>query len=1036
MADIFISHTSSTENDRRWAFWIGRTLTALGHVVHLDAWELNVGDNIPAWVFDRHDAADHILLVLSKAYLQRPYPLFEWTSALHASINGRRRFVLPVRIEPIELPTSLASLRSCDLFGVGESDAYALLEAMFRPAGPPPAHETVFPGQQDADVPRNPFPGARLRAISNIKVDVPYHFLGRDPDLKRIEKAMIRRQGSASIVVLHGLRGVGKTTLAAAYAEARQLDYSVTWWINADDVVSMRADLVALGLRLGWVSPGEDADAAFARVRDRLADADERTLLVYDNAGAWNDLKPFVQRKGSAHVLVTSNARDWSEITRPLQIKVWSPDIGAKYLLARNGRAEDRTPAERLAARALADEFGGLPLAHVQAAAFDAATSCGYVHYLEEFRKRPEIVIEAETSVEYYNGRTIAKTFGMAIDAAAERHPASGVLIAYAALLAPDPIPLTLFSAARQAFGAPLASLHEPELDQAIAALLAFALIDRTRVPDERDPAVVTDCIRLHRLVRLVSASRWSEPCGGLPSRDTALDQLVVAFGLVYPKDVRRSPQVWRLFPHIVEVLRTLVKENSAASARAILDELTRLVVMALRVSEDKKRAGKLIPEYLVTVLGDFYEIEPLKQPIRLLIENHREIWPRLQEQFLATNNLVLRYATAGALASVHLDDASIVTAAQLTALVKHRGLNEFEVGGYALAQVYAYAPERIDPAVLAAWAGRTEYTGRAILGHLLINLALRRPVVFDQHEPAGSAGLWQPVWDFHQIDIDTIEAIGLFRAVPRCPPSSTASNAVRADFDDLVAVEAAIADFLAAARSVPIVRIMADYWELGRNVDLIAEAEDALAGLTIADLGELMRLLFSHPVWLVGETAASTLARLIEAESRLLEVVEALLDIPAWRVRYGASEAAFILSEKHPGPFLRAVRRFYSDPNCRLRGLCAENLGSFILKADAAARVALLSDFKPAYDAWLGDEDCYVLEHVFHFIGTLHRRGLDVAALLPAQLSRLLAGAGQWYSWDRSRFLCHLEARKAVLRAADGRSAGDPCVKGRGQGA
>ena len=40
-----------------------------------------------------------------------------------------------------------------------------------------------------------------------------------------------------------------------------------------------------------------------------------------------------------------------------------------------------------------------------------------------------------------------------------------------------------------------------------LAALRAFALIDREIIPDERDPAITTDTIRLHRLVRDVATA-------------------------------------------------------------------------------------------------------------------------------------------------------------------------------------------------------------------------------------------------------------------------------------------------------------------------------------------------------------------------------------------------------------------------------------------------------------------------------------------------------------------------------------------------
>jgi hypothetical protein len=49
------------------------------------------------------------------------------------------------------------------------------------------------------------------------------------------------------------LRGVGKTVLAAAYADAHRSEYGATWWIRAQTESTMRADIVALrhSIRLG-----------------------------------------------------------------------------------------------------------------------------------------------------------------------------------------------------------------------------------------------------------------------------------------------------------------------------------------------------------------------------------------------------------------------------------------------------------------------------------------------------------------------------------------------------------------------------------------------------------------------------------------------------------------------------------------------------------------------------------------------------------------------------------------------------------------
>ena len=142
---------------------------------------------------------------------------------------------------------------------------------------------------------------------------------------------------------------------------------------------------------------------------------------------------------------------------------------------------------------------------------------------------------------QYHNGLTVAKTFALAIDEAAKLHPAAEPLIVYAALLAPEPIPLYLFSEGREKFGEPLFSaLADDGLDEAVAALLAFALVDRETIPDEREPAIGTDCIRLHRLVRQVAAVRREGELGANPTR-----ALIAALAEVYPENVMYNPSTW-----------------------------------------------------------------------------------------------------------------------------------------------------------------------------------------------------------------------------------------------------------------------------------------------------------------------------------------------------------------------------------------------------------------------------------------------------------------------------------------------------------
>src|SRR5262249_59731883 len=108
--------------------------------------------------------------------------------------------------------------------------------------------------QPPADAAPIAFPGEAF-AVSNIPTRVPEHFLGRDDALAAVAAALGRYEGRVAITALHGLRGVGKTTLAAAYAERHRSDYRATWWIRAQTQPTMRADLVGLGVRLKWGAP-------------------------------------------------------------------------------------------------------------------------------------------------------------------------------------------------------------------------------------------------------------------------------------------------------------------------------------------------------------------------------------------------------------------------------------------------------------------------------------------------------------------------------------------------------------------------------------------------------------------------------------------------------------------------------------------------------------------------------------------------------------------------------------------------------------
>jgi tetratricopeptide (TPR) repeat protein len=413
---------------------------------------------------------------------------------------------------------------------------------------------------------RQPDTGKPL-PVSNISIRVPIHFMGRDNALAEIEAAFNSGDGrlGAAITALHGLRGVGKSTLAAAYAERHRSDYRATWWIKAQTEAGLRADVVALGIRLGWVAADEQEEPALTAVMERLRQEGDGILLIFDNAINADALKPYLPRGGAARVLITSNAHAWRGVATPVETQVWPKETGADFLIARTGRAAERTDA-----KALSEALGGLPLAHEQAAAYCEWLHVSFRGYLKRFAAAPAQILDDARHAPAEYGATVARTFLLAIEEAAKLHPAAEPLIAHAALLPPDPIPLFLFAKAHEKFDGPLRSaLAGDGLDEAVATLRAFALVDRETVADARDVSITIDVIRLHRLVREVAAQRADQ------RRERMRQALAAALAAVYPDNGYRDPASWprcaALTPHLLSICEIEMTDAVANTQRADL---------------------------------------------------------------------------------------------------------------------------------------------------------------------------------------------------------------------------------------------------------------------------------------------------------------------------------------------------------------------------------------------------------------------------------------------------------------------------------
>jgi hypothetical protein len=216
--------------------------------------------------------------------------------------------------------------------------------------------------------------------------DIPQQPPGFQPRADLMAELGRGRPGVPVVHAVTGMRGVGKTQLAAAYARAKAAaGWRLVSWVNAEDTVGLLAGLAAVAEAVGLTEHGAGQDAADAGrvVRHRLETDGDRCLIVFDNASDADVLRPFIPAAGTSQVLITSNQQAVTNLGASVLIDVFTAEEAAAFLADRTGLADAAGAAE------VADELGFLPLALAQAAAVIAGQHLGYGSYLDRLRALP-----------------------------------------------------------------------------------------------------------------------------------------------------------------------------------------------------------------------------------------------------------------------------------------------------------------------------------------------------------------------------------------------------------------------------------------------------------------------------------------------------------------------------------------------------------------------------------------------------------------------------------------------------------------------
>jgi tetratricopeptide (TPR) repeat protein len=529
--DFFISYTAA---DRAWAEWIAWQLDAAGSSTVLQAWDFRPGSDFVHQMQQATQQADRTIAVASRAYFGSQFGEAEWRVAFSRDPSGESGVLVPVRVEDCDPPGLLSTLVYVDLVGVDEATARERLLAGLRRGERPgrPATAPMFPGLVASEpaglrpAPEFPGPGP---AISNL-APRNHNFTGRTQLLAKLAASLTA--GTTAVVAAHGLGGIGKSQLALEYCYQHAGDYQLIWWVMAKSPPVAITGVAALGPRLGLSPAVEQAEQA-AGVLAELGRR-EGWLLVFDNVERPGDLDGLLPTGGRGQVLVTSRNPVWGRLATPLRVDVLEHEEAKAFLLRRSG------DTDHVAATALAEELGGLPLALEQAAAYCEQTSLGLAGYLNRYRRADTRLLDKGAPEDYPT--TVATTWRLNLDQVAATSRAAVQLLRVASFLAPEAIPPDLLIADQKALPAELAQAARDELvlDEVVGALYRYSLVTRDH-----------DGIRLHRLVQAVARADLADQ---VPEWAKLALRLVWAKFPANSQEVAAWPTCERLLAHVLAV--------------------------------------------------------------------------------------------------------------------------------------------------------------------------------------------------------------------------------------------------------------------------------------------------------------------------------------------------------------------------------------------------------------------------------------------------------------------------------------------------
>jgi tetratricopeptide (TPR) repeat protein len=447
----------------------------------------------------------HLVVLLSKDFSASKFTMMEVSSFLATTgSNSDDHRLIVLRVDDCKPEGVLAGRVFADLVGVHDQEQRKtlILAAVEGRSTAQPRRHKLFENVPPPD----------------------QNFTGREDSLTEIHRLFNAADRARSPhVVIHGLAGIGKSSLATEYVHLYAAEYSGAWWAPAESRTTLASSLAGLAAKLdSRLANLSDQEAAARIALARLAGFGTPFLLIYDNLESPEAARDFLP-SSNVRVLITTRWADWEGRTAALKLDLLNEEAAASFLQRRANRRD------AAGARRLATALGCLPLALDHAGAYCrlVGSSLSFDSYRTKIDAR---ITRSPTGYPV----SVARTFSMAIEKAAATTQAETLLGIYS-FFGAEKIPLEILTADM---------LPEDAKEEALMALAAVSLIEHEALEDGA-PAVT-----LHRLVQAAMRAQLETEGKTLEALAAGANCLVVAM----PEEAYDQPRHWprctQLLPH------------------------------------------------------------------------------------------------------------------------------------------------------------------------------------------------------------------------------------------------------------------------------------------------------------------------------------------------------------------------------------------------------------------------------------------------------------------------------------------------------